>query len=149
MVFSSNIAIVLFTIVEFSKKYSKDTFLEALHTYEAKYLDEREKNNSGLILSHQFLLIGCTIPSISSYILIDGLEFPPHFIMFSLSGLIFVGIGDSMAALGGRIYGKTKWPGRNKSQEGSFICICSYLLTYFTILFVTQPLVTSGKGNFC
>jgi len=60
------------------------------------------------------------VPTISSYILTDGREFTPHFIYFSLSGLIFVGLGDAMAALGGRVYGSAKWPGRSKSHQGSF-----------------------------
>mmetsp|Transcript_13534 Transcript_13534/g.12009 ORF Transcript_13534/g.12009 Transcript_13534/m.12009 type:complete len:298 (-) Transcript_13534:23-916(-) len=146
MVFGSNIAIVLFVIVEFGKKFGKGTILQLIHEYEDRYLDEREKNSNNLILSHLCLLLGCSISCITSYILVDGMEFPPHFIMFSLSGLLFVGIGDSMAALGGRMYGKTMWPNRKKSQEGSFFCIASYLANYIMILLITQPLVTSGKG---
>lgn len=147
MVFGSNLAITCFIIIEFSKKYSNGTLLGLIHDYEEKYLDEREKNRDGVILSHLFLLLGATIPTIMSYILVDGMEFPSHFVLFSLSGLVFVGIGDSMAALGGRIYGKTKWPGRSKSQEGSFFCIFSYMLFYVIILMVTTPLITSGKGK--
>jgi len=120
MVFGSNLAIVLFIIFEFGKKFSKGTIMDKIHEYENAYLDAREKNSNNLILSHLYLLLGCTISTITSYILFDGMELPPHFIMFSLSGLLFVGIGDSMAALAGRIYGKTKWPGTKKSQEGSF-----------------------------
>ncbi|CAI2364190.1 unnamed protein product [Moneuplotes crassus] len=146
MVFGSNLAIVCFVMIEFTKKYNQGAVLKLIHHYEEKYLDEREMNRDGVILSHLFLLLGATIPTITSYILVDGMEFPSHFILFSLSGLVFVGIGDSMAALCGKIYGKTKWPGRSKSQEGSFFCIFSYMLFYVIILMLTTPLVTSGKG---
>jgi dolichol kinase len=97
-------------------------------------------------MSHLFLLLGCWVPTISSYILIDGKNFPPHFIYFSLSGFIFVGLGDAMAALGGRTYGKTMWKDRKKSQEGSFIWITFYLFLYLTTLSITQPSVVSGKA---
>lgn len=148
MVFGSNIFIVLFIVVEFSKKYAKGShsILEKIHQYEDQYLDEREKTDTQLVLSHLFLLLGCCVPTITSYILIDGNEFTPHFVYFSLSGLIFVGIGDAMAALGGRKYGSAKWPNRNKSQQGSFFCLGSYLLFYVAICLATQPLLVAGKG---
>ena len=51
-----------------------------------------------------------------------------------------------MAALGGRVYGSTMWPGRSKSQQGSFFCILFYLVSYIFILLGTQPTIVAGKG---
>lgn len=91
--------------------------------------------------------MGCTVATVSCYILVDGKDFSHHFIYFSLSSLIFVGIGDSMAALGGRRYGSTKWPGRkNKSQQGSFFCLFFYTSFFIFVLLLTQPQIISGKG---
>ena len=111
-----------------------------------RYLDEKEKNKDNLILSHLFLLLGCWVPTVSSYIMLNGAEFTPHFIYLSLSGLIFVGIGDSMAALGGTLYGKTKWPERSKTQEGSIIGLFFHCVFYIILLIVTMPGYISGKG---
>ena len=78
--------------------------------------------------------------------MLNGANFNPYFIYYALSGLIFVGVGDSMAALGGRKFGRTKWPGTSKTQEGSFLCITFFTVFYIVILMLTQPQKISGKG---
>ena len=98
------------------------------------------------MLSHLFLLLGCWVPTISSYIMLNGAEFTPHFVYLSLSGLIFVGIWDSMAALGGTLYGKTKWPERSKTQEGTMIGLFFNWVFYIILVILTQPGYISGKG---
>lgn len=70
--------------------------------------------------------------------LLDGSQFNDKFIYFSLSGLIFVGIGDSMAAIGGKFYGKTRWINRNKTIEGSIIGGVSFVIFYLVLLFVIK-----------
>lgn len=60
LVFGANVVICLFLAVEFSKQFAgNNTLLSAIHEYESRYLDKREKTGSGLILSHLFLLLGC------------------------------------------------------------------------------------------
>lgn len=51
-----------------------------------------------------------------------------------------------MAALGGREYGRTMWPGRKKSQEGSFFWILFYLASYIVLCIITQPGKVYGKA---
>ena len=147
LVFGANVVIVLFVIIEFSKQFSTDNaILGMIHQYEDRYLDKREKNSSGLILSHLFLLLGWLVPLLSWYIILRGANFPPYYVYYALSGLIFVGIGDSMAALGGRRFGKNRWPNTSKTKEGSFLCIWFYTLFYIVVISITQPQKISGKG---
>lgn len=112
--------------------------IETIRSYEHNYLDEREKNDGhGVILSHLFLLLGCTIPIMTIYALkcFDPSK-QSSYVYLSLSGLFFVGLGDSTAALVGRTWGETKWWfGSHKTTEGSAWCFFSIMLVKPLFLF--------------
>jgi dolichol kinase len=75
-----------------------------------------EMQHGNLITTHILLLLGCAYPFLETYILLDGSVFPGNWVVWSLSGIIFVGIGDTLAAIGGFNYGKNKWrPDSNKT----------------------------------
>lgn len=114
-------------------------FIDNIKNYESMYLDEREKwDGHGVILSHLFLLLGCTIPIMVMYALNDRVpENQSHFVYLSLTGLFFVGLGDSTAALVGREIGETKWFwGSHKTLEGSMACMVTVFFSYMATLFV-------------
>jgi len=62
-----------------------------------------------LILSHIYLLLGCSFSVNISFILLDGGFFNGEFGVFALSGVMFLGVGDAVAALFGSRYGTSLW----------------------------------------
>jgi len=60
-------------MLECTKRFTKGiSIIDYIKNYESNYLDEREKRDGqGVILSHLFLLLGCTIPVMTMYILND------------------------------------------------------------------------------
>ncbi|KAJ5500033.1 YjgF/Yer057p/UK114 family [Penicillium expansum] len=92
----------------------------------APYVDGRD-HRGPVIISHIFLLIGCSIPlwlSLSDLPRTGlgpwaGWEIPSRDVSMA-SGVICVGMGDAAASLVGRRYGRLKWFwGGGKSLEGS------------------------------
>jgi dolichol kinase len=92
----------------------------------APYVDGRD-HRGPVIVSHIFLLIGCSIPlwlSLSDLPRTGlgpwaGWEVPSRDVSMA-SGVICVGMGDAAASLVGRRYGRLKWFwGGGKSLEGS------------------------------
>ncbi|KAJ5891540.1 uncharacterized protein N7473_007768 [Penicillium subrubescens] len=92
----------------------------------APYVDGRD-HRGPVIISHIFLLIGCSIPLWLSLSDLDrtgegpwtGWEVPTRDVSM-VSGIICVGMGDAAASLIGRRYGRLKWFwGGGKSLEGS------------------------------
>ncbi|KAJ3013324.1 hypothetical protein HKX48_005829 [Thoreauomyces humboldtii] len=66
-----------------------------------------------VIVSHLYLLVGCALPvwlnRISQRLFFGG-----------LSGMLTLGIGDTMASICGKRFGRTRWPGTVKTVEGTF-----------------------------
>ncbi|KAJ5733250.1 hypothetical protein N7533_013697 [Penicillium manginii] len=92
----------------------------------APYVDGRD-HRGPVIVSHVFLLIGCSIPLWLSLADLTragegvwvGWEVPTRDVSM-VSGVICVGMGDAAASLVGRRYGRLKWFwGGGKSLEGS------------------------------
>lgn len=92
----------------------------------APYVDGRD-HRGPVVISHIFLLIGCSIPLWLSLSDLDrngegpwaGWEVPTRDVSM-VSGVICVGMGDAAASLVGRRYGRLKWFwGGGKSLEGS------------------------------
>lgn len=99
--------VVLFLVVEYLR-YLK---LEPV----GKFLDEKLRSFSDfrddrgpIIISYIYLIIGVSAP-----ILING----------SLVGVISLGVGDSLASIVGGKWGRIKWPGTNKTVEGTLVFI--------------------------
>lgn len=137
---ASTVSVGMFIMLECTKRFTKGiTLIDEIWKYEGTYLDEREKRDGqGVILSHLFLLLGCTIPIMTMYTLNDlERENQSRWVYLSLSGLFFVGLGDSTAALVGREVGATWWFfGSHKTVEGSLACIVTVLVTYFSSLYI-------------
>ena len=66
--------------------------------------------------------------------LLDGSIFPANWALWSSAGVIFLGIGDTFAALGGHSYGRTLWRQESKkTQEGSSYMIITMGAAYFSM----------------
>lgn len=71
--------------------------------------------------------------SLTPLYLLCGLSFPlwmpannvPMLVLFS--GVLTVGVGDTAASFIGSKWGKHKWPGLDKSMEGTLACVGSQL----------------------
>lgn len=59
-----------------------------------------------------------------SFILFDGGLLNSEFATIAYSGVMFLGVGDVVAALYGKKYGYSKWvEGGSKTVEGSLACM--------------------------
>lgn len=87
------------------------------------------------ISTHIWLLMGCAFPLTAAYTLFDGHVLPSEWALWSCSGIVFLGIGDSAAAVMGTWYGSTKWRALSgKTQEGSTYCVLSTLAAYYILI---------------
>lgn len=87
-----------------------------------------------------------TLISLTPLYLLCGLSFPLWMpasnvsLFVLLSGVLTVGIGDTAASFVGSKWGKHKWPGLEKSMEGTLGCIASQLGTISVLAYMrTYP----------
>ena len=112
-------------------------------------LDPTKDNNEGIVTSHIYLLLGCSLP------LYLSLTHPATTVLLPYSGLIVLGMGDAMAAIVGTHYGTTKWfPSlqcNQRSMEGSLAMLLStYILSSkFAILVTLLEACTTQIDNLC
>lgn len=97
------IALVLFLLTEVARATAFPPIGPSIHRILEPYTDKRDTCGP-VIVSHLFLLIGISLP-----VILDN----------CVAGIICLGLGDSSASLLGRRYGIHKWPGSNKSIEGT------------------------------
>ncbi|KAI3639836.1 hypothetical protein MIR68_002150 [Amoeboaphelidium protococcarum] len=99
----------------------------------------RSWDSGPMILSHLYLLIGCSLPLfITMYIpnLTSGNQNAR--VLASTAGIVALGIGDTFAALVGKRYGRLKWSKlSNKSIEGSIGCFLSIFVSTSALIIVT------------
>ena len=53
--------------------------------------------------------MGSAFPPTATFILLGGGIFTPEWALWSMAGIVFLGVGDTCAAILGKKYGKTKW----------------------------------------
>ncbi|XP_067666276.1 dolichol kinase-like isoform X2 [Haliotis asinina] len=100
-----------------------------------------DKDEGRVILTHIYLLVGLSLPLwITSIRPINGALLPMY------SGVISLGVGDTAASVGGVLFGQHKWPGSNKSLEGTVTCAISQVLVLGSLILtgvVSSPLSLS------
>lgn len=133
-------AATLFLLIELMRIISLSTNSKSrfkiffiLDQFMEKFRNELDEGD--MILSHLYLLIGCAIP-----IWLNSLKLNNNKVndLSNFSGIISLGIGDSLASISGKMFGMNKW-NKNilKTIEGS-ICGCIgmfvswILLNYFS-----------------
>ncbi|CAO4369695.1 unnamed protein product [Caenorhabditis nigoni] len=97
----------------------------------------KDSQDSELLLTPIYLLVGIFLPLMLSRNVGDP-DFEPKLAHFA--GVAAVGVGDSMAAIVGSTWGRTKWTGSEKSLEGTLAMMFS-MLTYLLItnIFIRDP----------
>lgn len=99
----------VFVIVEVLRFFEVPPWKQTLNNFLLAMKDEQD---SKLLLTPIFLLLGVFLP-----LFLSPNEQSPH--LYHLAGVAATGVGDSVAAIVGSQWGKTKWPRQKKSVEGS------------------------------
>mmetsp|Transcript_9553 Transcript_9553/g.14233 ORF Transcript_9553/g.14233 Transcript_9553/m.14233 type:complete len:380 (+) Transcript_9553:59-1198(+) len=128
------LALDAFVLVEVLKNQRLFGFLK-------DFLDEflDEKDLGSVTVTHIFLLVGSGMP-----VVVDLVLNRSDFFLSSL-GFLSLGVGDSMAAVGGIKFGKHKWWSRDKTVEGTVGALFSMSLVW---LAVSGQLQVSQLGVF-
>ena len=94
-----------------------------------------------MMLTHLYLLIGCAFPATITFIILDGGFMDGELAVFAYSGVVLLGIGDSVAAIYGKMTGSGRWRFHyhNKSQEGSFGLILATVFAYYLFCSKVYP----------
>lgn len=111
----------MFIFGEYVRYYALYPFGATLHVFLSEFLDS--KDSGPVILSHFYLLTGCAGP-----LWLEG-----DSIITQITGVLVLGVGDALASIVGRRYGKKKWWTGSKTVEGtvafwSSIMFCAWLL---------------------
>ncbi|CAM1297132.1 DOLK (predicted) [Pycnogonum litorale] len=93
---------------------------EKLEFYFSDFIDDKDQGY--LVLSHIYLLIGCSSPL---WILVSS-NIEDN--VSALSGVISLGIGDTIASVYGSLYGKHFWPGSKKTVEGTLSSVIAMII---------------------
>ncbi|CAO1635282.1 unnamed protein product [Parajaminaea phylloscopi] len=102
-----SLAFSVFTFAEYIRYYALYPFGAPLHIFLSEFTDH--KDSGPVILSHFYLLTGC-----GGGLWLEGQK------QISLhTGVLILGIGDALASIIGRRYGRLHWPRSSKTMEGS------------------------------
>ncbi|XP_021962540.1 dolichol kinase [Folsomia candida] len=95
----------------------------------------RDARDSGpLLLTPIYLLAGCSAPIWLTGIYLGNSSSnndnrTPEELAAAITGILSVGVGDTVASVVGSIYGKLHWPGSRKTVEGTLSSIAAQIVT--------------------
>ncbi|AET39620.1 dolichol kinase Ecym_4587 [Eremothecium cymbalariae DBVPG len=95
--------LVLFLIVEYFRYLNLAPFGDFINSQLRSFTDFRD-DKGPIIISYLYLIIGVSFPLLINH---------------SLVGVISLGVGDSLASIVGKNLGRNRWPGTNKTVEGT------------------------------
>ncbi|KAG0050732.1 hypothetical protein BGZ83_004479 [Gryganskiella cystojenkinii] len=117
--FSVGLAALIF--LEYVRYFAVVPFGKEIHLFLVGFLDGRD--GGPIILSHLYLLMGCATP----------VWLAEHHILAGLSGIFSLGVGDAMASIIGKRFGRRRWPGTIKTVEGTIAFVVSVMFAAGTI----------------
>jgi len=150
---ASVVALSGFLFIEAIRLFNFEPVGPFLQKSLSKFLDSKDEGL--LILTHIYLLVGCSLPI---WIFPFDITNNKTDILILSSGIISLGIGDTAASVGGSLWGKTKILNSPKSVEGATCSVLAEIafvstLDYFGIFgatsyfpwvrFVTACVITS------
>ncbi len=135
--FAIGVAIGFVILLEFLP----DVMVSMVRSYYKSFLDHNDSQK--LAVTHIALLFGCVIP----LWLTEGAgatacsPFPLHGPFLSASGILVLGIGDSVSALIGSTYGRWRWTraANHRTVEGSVAMFISLLMAFTLLQEFTTP----------
>ncbi|KAF2900717.1 hypothetical protein ILUMI_05472 [Ignelater luminosus] len=95
-----------------------------------------EKDTGTVALTPLYLLVGCSLPVWIYPAPCDMLDSAGFNLLPVMSGVLAVGVGDTLAGAIGTKFGKHKWPGTKKTIEGTIGCICSQLILVWVLIYL-------------
>ncbi|GAA5892804.1 hypothetical protein JCM5296_006011 [Sporobolomyces johnsonii] len=115
-----SVAFTLFTFAEYARYFALYPIGAPLHIFFSEFVDS--KDSGPVILSHFYLLTGC-----AGGLWLEGTG------INRFTGVLVLGIGDSLASIVGKLVGRVRWPGTSKTVEGTgafivSIVFCAWLL---------------------
>ncbi|GAA5821323.1 hypothetical protein JCM10212_006779 [Sporobolomyces blumeae] len=113
-------AFALFTFAEYARFFALYPIGGPLHIFFTEFIDS--KDSGPVILSHFYLLTGCA----------GGLWLEGKGIN-RFTGVLVLGIGDSLASIIGKLFGRTRWPGTSKTVEGTAAFIVSIMVSAWVL----------------
>ncbi|XP_065913777.1 dolichol kinase-like isoform X2 [Dysidea avara] len=123
-------ALCLLILLEVIRFFSLWPIGDAVHKVLIEFVDS--KDSGRLILSHIYLLAGFSLP-----LWLYPLRVYTNAPKISLyAGVISLGFGDSLAAIVGSTWGKFKWPGTQKTMEGSVAAVVGQLVAVVLIYLI-------------
>lgn len=127
---ASSVAVAAFIFTEYIRLYRIGPFGESIHSALEVFLDE--KDSGPLILTHVYLLLGFAVPLWLypvDYMIGDSTGCK----LALYSGILSLGIGDTMASVVGKRFGRCRWPGGMKTVEGTLAGVASQLLFLWSL----------------
>lgn len=127
---ASSVAVAAFIFIEYIRLYRIGPFGESIHSALEVFLDE--KDSGPLILTHVYLLLGFAVPLWLypvDYMIGDSTGCN----LALYSGILSLGIGDTMASVVGKRFGRCRWPGGVKTVEGTLAGVASQLLFLWSL----------------
>jgi dolichol kinase len=123
--------------------------LPALQSFYVTFIDDNKDEETAIIVSHIFLIVGCAMPLwINEVLQSSGGK---SSLLLAQFGVLCIGIGDAMGAVIGKCMGKHIWGRNNRTLEGSFAMLvsmiasgafCCYSFRDFLALFFATSFVT-------
>lgn len=125
-------SLVVFMVIEMIR-CTRITFLgEFLYT-ELRFFQDEKDLKGPLNLSYIFLLAGVAGPLAYGYVLGDVVN------LRSYIGLVTLGLGDSLASIVGKKFGKIKWKGALRTLEGTITFMVVTFASFVVIDFYLLP----------
>ncbi|CAL8100206.1 unnamed protein product [Calicophoron daubneyi] len=116
--------LVSFTLFEWMRRRGKESVAQYLNGVVQPFRDERDGGT--LVFTPIALLLGLSIPiwwpsppSDASTLNIEDICGSPKLSPHVWSGVLSIAVGDSVAALIGRAWGRLRWPGSHRTLLGS------------------------------
>ncbi|NXF77955.1 DOLK kinase, partial [Sclerurus mexicanus] len=127
------LCLAVFVFLEYVRYFRIKPFGQTLRHLLSLFLDERD--SGPLILTHIYLLLGMSLPvwlfprSCAPKGTLSGAG-----ALVPYSGVLAVGVGDTIASVFGSTVGEIKWPGTKKTFEGTMTAIFAQIIAVALIL---------------
>ncbi|XP_074650935.1 uncharacterized protein LOC141905798 isoform X2 [Tubulanus polymorphus] len=128
LLFASGAALAILVLLEFIRFLRIRPLGEILNNAFRIFLDEKDQGS--LIVTHIYLLVGCTLPL---WLYPYSLNIQYGCMLLWFAGILSVGVGDTAASVIGSMCGRHKWPDGHKSMEGTLAAIMAQSLFCFVI----------------